>query len=85
MNDPRVDRMAQVLINYSTAIQPGDRVLVEAEPAAEPLVRALYREILLAGGHPHSLISLAGFTTTSGMDDVFLTVIKDGQVALDRP
>ena len=50
MNDPRVDRMAKVLIHYSVDIQPGDRVLLEAEPQAEPLVRACFREILEAGG-----------------------------------
>jgi aminopeptidase len=83
MNDPRVDRMAKVLVNYSTHIQPGDRVLVEAEPIAEPLVRALYREILLAGGHPHSLIALAGFTTATGVDDVFLKYAEGDQ--LDYP
>jgi aminopeptidase len=83
MNDPRVDRMAQVLVNYSTKIQPGDRVLIEAEPPAEPLVRALYREILKAGGHPHSLIALAGFTTATGIDDVFLQFAQGDQ--LDHP
>ncbi len=83
MNDPRVDRMAQVLVNYSTNIQPGDRLLVEAEPEAEPLVRSLYREILLAGGHPHSLISLAGFTSDTGLDDVFYRYAQGDQ--LDHP
>jgi aminopeptidase len=83
MNDPRVDRMAKVLINYSANIQPGDRVLVEAESVAEPLVRALYREILLVGGHPHSLISLGGFTSLTGVDDIFFQYANDDQ--LDYP
>ncbi len=83
MNDPRVDRMAQVLIQYSTNIQPGDRVLIEAEPLAEPLVRACFREILLAGGYPHLNISLAGQTTYTGIDDLFLQYANDDQ--LDYP
>jgi aminopeptidase len=83
MNDPRVDRMANVLVHHSARIQPGDRVLLEAEPPAEPLVRALFREILLAGGHPHLLVSLAGQTTMTGVDDVFLEHAKDEQ--LDFP
>jgi aminopeptidase len=81
MNDPRVDRMAQVLVHHSTRIQPGDRVLIEAEPPAEAIVRALFREILLAGGHPHTFISLAGQTTMTGVDDVFLQHASEAQLA----
>jgi aminopeptidase len=51
--------MAQVLINYSTAVQPGERVLIRAtSPAAEPLVQALYQETLRAGGQPVPYIQL---------------------------
>ena len=72
MTDPRTDRMAQVLVSYSARIQRGDRVLIEAQPEAEPLVRALYRHILDAGGHPHMFISLNGQVTQTGLDDVFM-------------
>ena len=61
MTDPRIDRLAQVLVSYSTSIREGDRVLIEAQPAAEPLIRALYKQILDAGGHPHMLISLSSY------------------------
>jgi aminopeptidase len=83
MNDPRVDRMAKVLVHYSNHIEKGDRVLIEAEPQAEPLVRACFREILLAGGHPHLFISLAGQTTFTGIDDLFLQYAQEAQ--LDYP
>jgi len=81
--DPRVERLARVLVEYSNEIRPGDRVLIEAEPAAEPLVRACFREILEAGGHPHLSISLAGQATLTGLDDVFLQYANDDQ--LDYP
>ena len=81
--DPRVERLARVLVEYSTEIQPGDRVLIEAEPVAEPLVRACFREILEAGGHPHLSIALAGQVTLTGLDDLFLQYAKDDQ--LDYP
>ena len=81
--DPRVERLARVLVEYSNEIQPGDRVLIEAEPAAEPLVRACFREILKAGGHPHLFISLAGQVTLTGLDDIFLQYANDDQ--LDYP
>ncbi len=58
MNDPRIDRFARVLVDYSARIGPGDRVLIEATTLAEPLVRAMYIRILEAGGHPHLLLNL---------------------------
>jgi aminopeptidase len=60
MADHRVERFAKLLVEYSTRIQPGDRVLIEAETAAAPLVRALYEHILEAGGHPHLYLTLSG-------------------------
>ncbi len=51
--DPRIEKFAQILVNHSAKIQPGDRVLIESTTAAEPLVRALYANILELGGHPH--------------------------------
>lgn len=48
--DVRIEKMAGVLINYSTAVQPGEQVLIRAtSPAAEPLVQALYQAALRAG------------------------------------
>jgi aminopeptidase len=81
MNDPRIDRLAEVYVGYSTDIKPGDRVLIEAEPAAEPIVRAIFKSILEAGGHPHLLISLAGQTTQTGLDDVFMAYANEDQIA----
>src|SRR5262245_66246468 len=52
MRDPRVDKLAGVLVRYSTAVRPGQLVsIVGAFPARDLLV-ALFRETLLAGAHP---------------------------------
>jgi aminopeptidase len=64
MADPRVERFAKLLIEYSTRIQPGDRVLIEAETPAEPLVRELYKRILEVGGHPHLDIKFPSLEAT---------------------
>ncbi|MBC8332607.1 MAG: aminopeptidase [Anaerolineae bacterium] len=53
MSDPRIEKFAHILVNHSARIQPGDRVLIEASTVAEPLVKALYANILQQGGHPH--------------------------------
>lgn len=57
MPDPRVVKLARLLVEYSTRIQKGDRVAIEAQPPAEPLVRAIYEQVLLAGGHPYVFFS----------------------------
>src|SRR3972149_819036 len=72
MSDPRTERLATVLVQYSAALRPGDRVLIEAETAAEPLVRALFERALQAGAHPHLALSLAGQDTYTGIDDALL-------------
>lgn len=46
------ERWAQVMVQYSTAVQPGDRVVIMGGVAAEPLLRAIYREVIVAGGLP---------------------------------
>ena len=51
--DSRIQKMAQVLIRYSTRVQRGERVLIRAtSPAAQPLCQALYEEALRVGGLP---------------------------------
>ncbi len=56
VTDPRIEKLARILVDHSAKIQPGDRVAIEATTVAEPLVRALYIAILERGGHPHLLL-----------------------------
>ena len=85
MTDVRVDRHAQVLVDYCVKVIPGDRVLIEAEPTAEPLVRALFERILKAGGHPLLAVSLSGMETRSGIDDLFMAYANEDQLAFVPP
>ncbi|MBZ0172119.1 MAG: aminopeptidase, partial [Phycisphaerales bacterium] len=48
-----VDRLAGVIVNYSTEVKPGDLVVIHADPMAMPLIEALTEAIVAAGGHPH--------------------------------
>ncbi len=64
MADPRVERLADVLVRYSTEVGEGDVVLIEATPLAAPLVETLYAGVLAAGGHPQPRIRLDGFAET---------------------
>ena len=49
---PVLDKLAQVLVGYSTEVKAEQLVTICAAPLAEPLVVALYREVLRAGAHP---------------------------------
>ena len=52
MRDPRVDKLAEVLVQYSVSVQKGDLVSIQGTPAGEPLIVALCEAVLQAGGHP---------------------------------
>ncbi len=62
--DPRVERLAQVLIQYSLAVQPGWLVRISAPAVAQPLIVAAYREVLRAGAHPLLRVSVEGVEET---------------------
>ncbi len=60
MTDLRIEKLADVLVNYSVAVRPGDKVIVQGGALAAPLLRAVYAKVLQAGGHPLMLASLPG-------------------------
>lgn len=60
MADPRHQKLAQVLIQYSLGIQPGDKLLITSTPAAAPLVQEAYKEAIRAGAHVGTRITLPG-------------------------
>jgi aminopeptidase len=57
LSDPRVDKTARILVEHSTRVKLGDRVVIEATTAAEPLVQSVYKHVLECGGQPHLLLS----------------------------
>jgi aminopeptidase len=52
MQDPRLAKLSDVLVNYSVGVQRGQSVRISGSPVAQPLVIELYRSVLQAGGHP---------------------------------
>jgi aminopeptidase len=51
MRDPRLDKLADVLVNYSVGVKPGRLVRISGPPVAQPLIVAVYRKVVAAGGH----------------------------------
>jgi len=58
MPDPRVEKLAQVLVNYSIRVKPGQNILVQGGAVAEPLLEAISKEIYIAGGNPMVMVQL---------------------------
>jgi len=75
LTDIRIEKLAKILVDHSTHIQPGDRVAIEATTAAAPLVRAVYKRILERGGHPHLLLDLPD------QEEILFAAGNDGQLA----
>jgi aminopeptidase len=74
MFDPRLDKLAELIVSYSVAIRPGDKVLLQGSSLAEPLLKRLYIRILQAGGLPFSMIMLPG------MDELVYRHASDAQL-----
>jgi aminopeptidase len=73
--DIRIQRLANVLVNYSTTVQPGEWVGILGDVEALPVLRAVFDEVLRAGGNPAVMLS-DDYMTRS-----FLRSANDDQVA----
>ena len=79
MSDIRIQKFARILVEHSARVAPGDRILIEATTAAEPLIRELFVQILEQGGIPHPLISLPGMMPFT-QDELYVTYARDTQL-----
>src|SRR5688572_30737003 len=53
MTDPRIDKLAKLLVNYSCAVKPGDHLLLEAIDVPHAFTKAVVAGGAAAGGRPH--------------------------------
>jgi aminopeptidase len=74
MADQRIEKLAELLVNYSVGVKPGDKVAIQGESLAEPLYRAIYARVLQAGGNPFFSISPAGIA------ELFYKYASDEQI-----
>ena len=74
MIDHRVEALAQILVRYSTKVKTGDVCSIAASTAAEPLVQAIYEEVLRAGGLPVMQLQ------PSGAQAAFFELASDEQL-----
>ncbi|WP_315120026.1 aminopeptidase [uncultured Clostridium sp.] len=59
MADQRLNKLAKLLVNYSTEVKTGDFVLVQCEEVCIPWMAEVVKEALKAGAHVETLIDSA--------------------------
>lgn len=74
MTDPRIAKLAQVLVRYSLNLQPEQLFRITGSYLAAPLIRELSREALSVGAHPITRVSL------ESVDEVFYKYASDQQI-----
>jgi aminopeptidase len=85
MSDPRVAKLADLLVNYSLELQPGQLLRIDAGTVAAPLVTEAYRSALRAGAHVRTRIDVEGLdviTVDEANDDqlVFVSEVERFEV-----
>jgi aminopeptidase len=54
--DPRISKLARVLIHYSLKLKKGQLIKIQGEVVALPLVQAAFEEAVKVGAHPYTQI-----------------------------
>ena len=52
MHDPRLEKLAGVLVKFSTSVKKDDVVQIRGSTVAEPLILEIVKAVVKAGGHP---------------------------------
>jgi aminopeptidase len=74
VRDQRAEALARILVRYSTEVEQGDVCAIQSTTSAEPLVQAVYEEVLRAGGLP--IVQLA----TEGAQAAFYELASEKQL-----
>ena len=74
MKDVRVEKVADIIVDYSLKIKEGDKVAIHGAYIAEPLILALYRRCLERGAHPMIRATLPHASP------IFYSLANDGQL-----
>jgi aminopeptidase len=79
MTDPRVVKLADVLVNFALKVQPGEKILINAALPAEEAALEAYKAVLLAGANP-TLI-----TSFPRADELYYRYSSDAQLEFIPP
>jgi aminopeptidase len=73
------DKWAEMLVNYSLNLQPGETLLIETTPLSQELCLLVYKEAIKAGAYPYISIELPG------AKEIFLENATDTQLMYVTP
>lgn len=79
MNDPRVDRLAELVVGYALGLGKGDVLRIDGFDVGAPLALALYKSALRAGAFPYSNI------VPTGLNELLVAEGSDEQLAYIAP
>ncbi len=79
MRDQRLDKLADVLVNYSVKVKPGQLVRIVGDQVGMPLLEAIYEAVIKAGGHPLLRCGI------SSCQDIFLQTASEEQLKYVNP
>lgn len=79
MSDPRIQKLAQVLVHYSLELRHGQQLELRTTPLAEELALAIYAEALQAGAHVALQCNLPG------AEEIFYQYASDEQLDYASP
>jgi aminopeptidase len=79
MADPRLKKLADLLVNYSVKVKPGDWVYINSSVVAIPLLTEVYQKALQAGGNVNANIY------TDDLNEQFFNLANDDQLAWISP
>ena len=79
MRDQRLDKLARVLVEYSTEVKPGQLVRITGDPISLPLMEAIYEAAINVGAHPYLKCSPAS------LEDRFFEIASDAQLKYLNP
>ncbi|HNW16599.1 MAG TPA: aminopeptidase, partial [bacterium] len=84
MKDPRVRKLAELLVNYSTKVKENDKVMVAAvDPAAYPLVEEIIELVGKKGAHPFVTLNAQAVQRKLYMHatDTMLDIMRESELA----
>ena len=79
MKDPRAENLANILVNYSVEVKPGDWVLIRTAPEALPLAYEVMRYVTRAGGNINTVLD------DSDLNKVFFQEANEDQLKWISP
>ncbi|MGB1126072.1 MAG: aminopeptidase [Phycisphaeraceae bacterium] len=79
MRDQRLEKLADVLVNYSVQVQPGQLVRIRGDEVGTDLLEAIYEAVLKAGAHPLLRI------TSDACHDIFMQSASEEQLKYIDP